>query len=190
MLNLSVNAAPRVNPFSLLKTRKANKDNEFWCGGLFRFLITPSLRDIGSTDRMNGFPFVNALYEEHNNQSTADRYKSYLCFLMIANWNMNKGSFDCLFVYPIEWNQTERQRTAYTKYFAFQLFPFFMLRMKTKISIKDDLSILLFFFLITKHVKETRLSFSYFLFWNRKTKNERTVYTTYDDFPLFHFSSC
>ena len=102
MLYISAITAPLVNSFLLLKMLKANKGNEFWCDGLFRFLITVSLRDKGSMDRTNGFPFVNVLYEEHNNQSRTDGYISYLCFLIIANWSTNKGRFGCLFIYQIE----------------------------------------------------------------------------------------
>ena len=55
-------------------------------------------------DLTNGFPFVNVLGEEHNKQSMTDIYKSHFCFLIIADWNTNKGGLGCLFVYPIELN--------------------------------------------------------------------------------------
>ena len=51
-------------------------------------------------------------------------HKSHLCFPIITNWNTNKGLFDSLFVFQIEWHQTKKQKTAYTGDFAF-LFSFF-----------------------------------------------------------------
>ena len=56
-------------------------------------------------------------------------HKSHLCFPIITNWNTNKGLFDSLFVFPIEWHQTKKQKTAYTGDFAF-LFSFFTLRIE------------------------------------------------------------
>ena len=83
MLYLSATTAPLVNPLCLLQMRNANKGNDFWCGGLFRFLITVSLHDKRSMDRTGVFPLVRVLYEEHNNQSTTDGYKFHPCFLII-----------------------------------------------------------------------------------------------------------
>ena len=93
-------------------------------------------------DRTNGFRFVNALYEEHNKQSTTDGYKSHLCFLIIPNWDTNEGWFDCLFVYPIESSQTEKNKDGIYKGFCFSAVPFSTLRIEeTKIGTTDHVSI-------------------------------------------------
>ena len=137
-------------------------------------------------DRTNRFPFGNVLCEEHNNQSTTDGYKSRICFLLIANWNTNKGWFDCLFVYPVWIKLNGKPRTAYTN----DLFsvPFSTLRNEKKNeNITDHIYIFLFCLWIRKKVRGTQSPFSYFLLWNRKTKNERTEYTTHGAFPFFHF---
>ena len=51
-------------------------------------------------------------------------HKSHVYFPIITNWNTNKGLFDSLFVFPIEWHQTKKQKTVYTGDFAV-LFSFF-----------------------------------------------------------------
>ena len=48
----------------------------------------------------------------------------------------------------------------------------------------------LFCFQIRKKEKENWLPYSNFPLWNRRMKNERTVYTTRDCFPFILFSSC
>ena len=48
----------------------------------------------------------------------------------------------------------------------------------------------LFCFWIRKREKETWLPYSYFPLWNRRMKNERTVYTTRGYFPFILFTSC
>ena len=48
----------------------------------------------------------------------------------------------------------------------------------------------LFCFQIRKREKENWLPYSNFPLWNRRMKNERTVYTTRDCFPFILFSSC
>ena len=60
-----------------------------------------------------------------------------------------------------------------------------------KIGIADHISIFSFlFFWIRKREKETWLPYLYFPLWNRRMKNERTVYTTRGCFPFIMFSSC
>ena len=166
--------------------RKANIGNEFWCDGLFHFPIIVSLRDKGSMDRTNGFPFVNVLYEEQSNQSTTGGNKSHLFFLIIAKWNTKRGWFYCLFP---NLNKTKRKNKGrYIQRFCVSVVPLSTLRIEeTKIGIADHIFIFLFCLWIRKKEKETWLPF---LLWNRKTENERTVYTTHGAFPLFHFSSC
>ena len=94
-----------------------------WVGGLSRFLITVSLRSKGSMDHANVFfAFVNVLYREHKYQSTSDGHKSHLCFLIIANRKTNRGWFGSLFVFPTEWHQTGKQRTAYAEEVVFLFF--------------------------------------------------------------------
>ena len=63
--------------------------------------------------------------------NTTGGYKSHLCFPIITNWNTNKGLFDSLFVFPIEWHQTKKQRKAYTEQVV-SVFYFLMLRMKNE----------------------------------------------------------
>ena len=192
-------------------------------------------------DRTNGFLFVNVLCEEHNTQSTTNGYKSHLCFLIIANWNKNKGWFGCLFVYPIWMKLIGKTKDGIYKRFCFSFVPFLTLRIekkkigitdhisillfclwirkrerklnylvpifcygigkrktkrryiqhmvlfrffifhlakeKTKITIEDHISIFRVLFVDRKRENDTNLPVSYFLWWNRKTKNERTVYT-------------
>ena len=78
------------------------------------------------------FRFVNVLYREHRYQSTSDGHKSHLCFLIIANRKTNRGCFGSLFVFPIEWHQTGKQRTAYTEEVVFLFFSYLMLQMKNE----------------------------------------------------------
>ena len=68
------------------------------------------------------FRFVNVLYREHKYQSTSDGQKSHLCFLIIDNRKTNRGWFGSLFVFPTEWHQTGKQRTAYTEEVVFLFF--------------------------------------------------------------------
>ena len=159
---------------------------------VFYFMITASLRSKGNMDHTSVlfFAFVKVLYAEYKNQSTTDGYKSHFLFLVIANRKTNKGWFVSLFVFPIEWYQTETQRTAYIEHLACLFFLFWCCEWKTKIATTDHISIFPFLIFNEERVKEAWLSFSYFLLWNRKAKNERTVYAEHDAFPFFLFSSC
>ena len=78
------------------------------------------------------FRVVNVLYREHKYQSTSDGHKSRLCFLMIANRKTNRGWFGSLFVFPTEWHQTGKQRTAYTEEIVFLFFSYLVLQMKNE----------------------------------------------------------
>ena len=149
MLYLAATVAPLVFSFLLLKMRKRNIGNEFSCGGLFHFPITVSLRGKGHVDwraflfsncclatrkKKHGsheciFAFVMPFIWRTQKANTTGGHKSHLCFPMITNWNTNKGLFDILFVFPIEWHQTKKQKSAYTVDFAF-LFSFFTLQLE------------------------------------------------------------
>ena len=123
--------------------------------------------------------------------NTTGGHKSHLCFPIITNWNTNKWLFDSLFVFPIEWHQTKKQKRAYTGDFAFLFFIFLHCELKeTKLCITDHIYIFLFFHELGKRKMKTNLPFFYFLLWIRKTKNERTIYTAQRAFPFFLFSSC
>ena len=116
-------------------------------------------------------------------------HKSHLCFPIITNWNTNKGLFDSLFVFPIEWHQTKKQKTAYTGDFAF-LFSFFLhCELKeTKLCIMDHISIFLFFvYELGKRKRKTNLPvfIFYYGFGKRKTKGRYIQHNV-----LFLFSSC
>ena len=78
------------------------------------------------------FRFVNVLYREHKYQSTSNGQKSHLCFLIIDNRKTNRGWFGSLFVFPTEWHQTGKQRTAYTEEVVFLFFSYLMLQMKNE----------------------------------------------------------
>ena len=78
------------------------------------------------------FRFINVLYREHKYQSTSDGQKSHLCFLIIDNRKTNRGWFGSLFVFPTEWHQTGKQRTAYTEEVVFLVFSYVMLQMKNE----------------------------------------------------------
>ena len=147
--------------------RKRDIGNEFSCGGLFHFPITVSLRGKGHIDwraflysnyclatRKKGsmntwmyFCFCQCFIWRTQKANTTGGHKSHLCFPIITNWNNNKWLFDSLFVFPIEWHQTKKQKTAYTGDFAF-LFSFFTLRI------------------------ERNAIFSFFCLWIRKKEKE------------------
>ena len=130
--------------------RKRNIGNKFPCNGLFHFLITVSLRGKGHMDwrdflfsnyclaTQKGkhgshewffFCFCQCFIWRTQKANTTGGYKSHLCFPIITNWNTNKGLFDSLFVFPIEWHQAKNQKTAYTGDLAFLSF-FFTLRIE------------------------------------------------------------
>ena len=91
------------------------------------------------------FRFVNGFYREHKYQSTSDGHKSHLCFLIIANRKTNRGWFGSLFVFPTEWHQTGKQRTAYTEEVVFLgFFRIWCCKWKMKMGIADHISIFLF----------------------------------------------
>ena len=133
--------------------------------------------------------FVNVLYREHKYQSTSDEYKSHLCFLIIANRKTNRGWFGSLFVFSTEWHQTGKQSTVYTEEVVFLFLLFWWCERKMKIDIMDHIPISLFCFWIKKKENETWLPHFHIPLGNRRTKNERTVYTTHGAFPFFLFSS-
>ena len=69
-------------------------------------------------------------------------------------------------------------------------FLFWCCEWKMKICITDHIFIFPFSFWIRKKQKDTRLPYSYFPLWNRRTKNERTVYTAHGGFSFILFSFC
>ena len=172
--------------FQLL-SRYAVKDT--WTGGLSCILITVSQRGKGSTwITWMYFCFCQCFIWRTQKTNTTGGHKSHLCFPIITNWNTNKWLFDSLFVFPIEWHQTKKQKTSYTRDFAF-LFSFFTLRNETMYN-GSYLYFPFFVYELGKRKKKTNLPFFYILLLIRKTKNERTIYTAQRAFPFFLFSSC
>ena len=117
------------------------------------------------------FAFVNFLYREHKYQSTSDGHKSHLCFLIITNRKTNRGRFGSLFVFPTEWRQTGKQRTAYREEVVFLFFCYLMLQMKKKICIADHISIFLVLFLNWEKGKGNLITL--FLFSIMESENEK-----------------
>ena len=124
-------------------------------------------------DHMNVFfCFCQCFIWRTQKANTTGGYKSHLCFPITTNWNINKGLFDSLFVFPIEWHQTKKQKTAYTGDFAFFVFILLHCELKeTKVCITDHISI--FLFLIYELLYELH-SYSFSIFYyeigKRKTK--------------------
>ena len=79
----------------------------------------------------------------------------------------------------------------YTEEVVFLIFSYLMLQMKNENRYSGSyFYILVSVFWIRKREKETWLPYLYFPLWNRRMKNERTVYTTRGCFPFIMFSSC
>ena len=166
----------------------------FWIGRLFRFLITVLLRSKwkhGSHECFIVFVFVDVLYSEHKYQNTSGGYKSHLCFLIFANQKTNRGM--SLICFPNWITPHEEAKDGIYRRGCFSgcfFFLFWCCEWKMKIDITDHIPITFFCFIIMKKERETWLHHSYFPLSNRRTKNERTVYTTHGVFPFFLFSSC
>ena len=90
-------------------------------------------------------------------------------------------------VFPIEWYQTWKQRTAYTEHRAFLFFLFWCCEWKTKIATTDHISI--FHFLILNGEKGKGSSIILFLFSIMESENEKRkggIYRTWC-FSIFLF---
>ena len=134
------------------------------------------------------FRFCQCLYKEYKNQSTPDGYKSHSCLLLIGK-RIEDGLVPYLFSQRNDTKRESKWRRIQTRLF-FLYFLSWCCEWKMKLGITDHIPLFLFCFWIRKQEKETWLPYSHLLLWNRRTKNERMVYTTYGAFPFFLFSSC
>ena len=171
--------------------RKRNIGNEFPCGGLFHVLFTVSLRGKGHMDWWD-FPSSNyclaARKRKHGSHecffclclcfisrtqiaSTTGGHKSHLCFPIITYWNINKGLFDSLFVFPIEWHQTKKIKTAYTGDLAL-LLSFFKLRIER---IESMYNVSYFYFLFSSNIGNFEALNSNFFLLNMAFAHSFTV---------------
>ena len=82
--------APPVKPFFAFEDKKGNIGNEFWCGGLFEFQITVSLRGKGRMDRQ-AFQFLIIV-----SMCSKKNYGSHECFLLFQCfiWRTQKLKHD------------------------------------------------------------------------------------------------
>ena len=132
------------------------------------------------------FCFCQCFIWRTQKANTTGGHKSHLCFPIINDWNTNKGLFDSLFVLPIEWRQTKKQKTAYTGDFAF-CYHFFTLRIERNETMYNGSYFYFPFFVyeLGKRKKETNLTFSifYYVFGKPKTKGRYIQHNM-----LFRFS--
>ena len=120
------------------------------------------------------FCFCQCFIRRTQKANTTGGHKSHLCFPMINNWNTNKGLFDSLFVFPIEWHQTKKNKRRHIQEILLFCYHFLHCELKeTKLCITDHISIYLFFvYELGKGKRKTNLPFSifYYGFGKRKTK--------------------
>ena len=137
------------------------------------------------------FCFCQCFIWRTQKANTTGGHKSHLCFPIITNWNTNKWLFDFLFVFPIEWHQTTKQKTAYTGNFAF-LFSFFTLRIERNENMYNGSYSYFPFFVyeLGKRKRKTNLPFSIFYcgFGKRKTKGRYIQHSVLFRFSFIHLA--
>ena len=137
------------------------------------------------------FCFCQCFIWRTQKANTTGGHKAHLCFPIITNWNTNKWLLDSLFVFPIEWHQTKKQKTAYTGDLAF-LCSFFTLRIERNETMFNGSYLYFPFFVyeLGKRKRKTNLPFSilYHGFGKRKTKGRYTQHNVL--FRFFLYSSC
>ena len=119
------------------------------------------------------------------------RTQIHLCFPIITNWNTNKWLFDSLFVFPIEWHQTKKQKTAYTGDFAF-LCSFFTLRIERNEAMFNGSYLYFPFYVYELGKRKRKTNLPFFILYHglgkRKTKGRYTQHNVL--FRFFLYSSC
>ena len=140
---------------------------------------------------MNVFLLLSMFYMKNTKANTTGGDKSHLCFPIITNLNTNKWLFDSLFVFPIEWHETKKPKTAYTGDFAF-LFSFFTLRIERNETMYNGsyLYFPFFVFELGKRKRKTNLPLSifYYGFGKRKTKGRYIQHNVPFRFSFFHLA--
>ena len=102
-----------------------------------------------------------------------------------CNRKTNRGWLCSLFVFPTEWHQTGKQRTAFTDELVFLFFLFWCCEWKMKIGITDHFPIFIFLFLNYEKGKGNLITS--FLFSIMESENEKRKDGIYNTWRFFVF---